>query len=164
MKRIGLIGLIGLMALAAGCATVNEEGTDFTTFGRILDWAKIWHGSEAEIEEPDAFPYAGVVFSRPAHPPRTKDRIEYKDNIPQTWVPDRSQWLRKHNVTLLDYPEFPDFQSMDITDADWGAGEVHMIRTMQEFERDRRNYHTRVRREDGRVYFDIFKSYGDRIE
>ena len=54
MKRIGQIGLIGLIALAAGCATVNEDGTGFTTFGKILDWAKVWHGSEAELIEPSA--------------------------------------------------------------------------------------------------------------
>jgi len=51
MKRIGQIGLIGLIAMMTGCATVNEEGTDFTKFGKMLDWASPWHGSEAELIE-----------------------------------------------------------------------------------------------------------------
>ena len=54
MNRILQIGLIGLIILTTGCAglMLNEDGTDFNRYGRIVDWFSFWHKSDAEITTP----------------------------------------------------------------------------------------------------------------
>ena len=52
MKTLRLIALVGLLALG-GCATVQDCGTEFTRWGRVLDSriARMWHGSDSEVDD-----------------------------------------------------------------------------------------------------------------
>ena len=73
MHRILQIGLIGLIILTTGCAglMLNEDGTDFNRYGRIVDWFSFWHKSDAEITDvpepidPIAVPLAGEMIPDP---------------------------------------------------------------------------------------------------
>ena len=72
MNKIIQIGLIGLIILTTGCAglMVNEDGTDFNRYGRIVDWFSFWHKSDAKIVqlaspvEPETVPPTGARNSQ----------------------------------------------------------------------------------------------------
>ena len=59
--------------MTTGCAglMLNEDGTDFNRYGRIVDWFKFWHKSDAEITDvpepidPIAVPLAGEMIPDP---------------------------------------------------------------------------------------------------
>ena len=53
VKATRLIAIATLVGLLSGCASamINEEGTGWSWYGRIVDWASPWHGSEAELVE-----------------------------------------------------------------------------------------------------------------
>ena len=52
MKTLRLIALLSLLA-CMGCATVQDCGTEFTRWGRVLDSRvmRMWHGSDSEVED-----------------------------------------------------------------------------------------------------------------
>jgi len=53
VKLIRLIAIATLAGLLSGCASamINDEGDGWSWYGRIVDWASPWHGSEAELDE-----------------------------------------------------------------------------------------------------------------
>lgn len=46
-----LAGYFAILLICTGCASqmINEEGTDWSWYGRVVDWAKDWHGSDVEV-------------------------------------------------------------------------------------------------------------------